>query len=286
MGCERQRPSRAIPLGTGSPEHRDRGRSASGGPDRFALHVGTFEPRKNLAMLLRAWEQLHTSSRVSAAARPVRRGGLEKRRPAADSQQGRARGLADQPWLRVRCRARRCCIDAPCWCAALPSTRGSVYPSSRRCGRERRSWRATSRSIAKSLARRPSCSRRTTRCAGRQRLPRSPRTTIAGANWPRAGEAAQGSSPGGGRPPTLQRRGPRRHAMQTRIVRRSALIVTPTPPLLFSVWRTQEIQPDFDREHIRCEPGTRGHERRFEKMDAMQTTSRVHVVYCNSDRPS
>jgi alpha-1,3-rhamnosyl/mannosyltransferase len=32
-------------------------------PERFALHVGTLEPRKNLSMLMRAWEQLHRSGR-------------------------------------------------------------------------------------------------------------------------------------------------------------------------------------------------------------------------------
>jgi alpha-1,3-rhamnosyl/mannosyltransferase len=33
-------------------------------PQRFALHVGTLEPRKNLPMLMRAWEQLHASPRA------------------------------------------------------------------------------------------------------------------------------------------------------------------------------------------------------------------------------
>jgi alpha-1,3-rhamnosyl/mannosyltransferase len=33
-------------------------------PARYALHVGTFEPRKNLPMLLRAWQQLHAVEHV------------------------------------------------------------------------------------------------------------------------------------------------------------------------------------------------------------------------------
>jgi O-antigen biosynthesis alpha-1,3-rhamnosyltransferase len=33
-------------------------------PARYALHVGTFEPRKNLPMLLRAWQQLHLVNHV------------------------------------------------------------------------------------------------------------------------------------------------------------------------------------------------------------------------------
>ena len=55
---------RAIPLGPGHLSAAIEGVLPSEAPDRFALHVGTFEPRKNLSMLLDAWEQLHASSRV------------------------------------------------------------------------------------------------------------------------------------------------------------------------------------------------------------------------------
>jgi alpha-1,3-rhamnosyl/mannosyltransferase len=40
------------------------GQLPPGIPPRYALHVGTFEPRKNLPMLLRAWQQLHNVERV------------------------------------------------------------------------------------------------------------------------------------------------------------------------------------------------------------------------------
>jgi glycosyltransferase involved in cell wall biosynthesis len=56
--------SRAIPLGPGHLITVTEAALPAEVPDRFALHVGTFEPRKNLAMLLRAWEQLHTSGRA------------------------------------------------------------------------------------------------------------------------------------------------------------------------------------------------------------------------------
>jgi alpha-1,3-rhamnosyl/mannosyltransferase len=54
---------RVVPLGPGH-LNSETGELAADVPDRFALHVGTFEPRKNLAMLLCAWEQFHASSRV------------------------------------------------------------------------------------------------------------------------------------------------------------------------------------------------------------------------------
>ena len=56
--------SRAIPLGPGHLSAATEVSLPAEVPHRFALHVGTFEPRKNLAFLLRAWEELHTPSQV------------------------------------------------------------------------------------------------------------------------------------------------------------------------------------------------------------------------------
>jgi glycosyltransferase involved in cell wall biosynthesis len=56
--------SRAIPLGPGHLHAVTEVACPAEVPQRFALHVGTFEPRKNLAMLLRAWEQLHSRSQI------------------------------------------------------------------------------------------------------------------------------------------------------------------------------------------------------------------------------
>jgi alpha-1,3-rhamnosyl/mannosyltransferase len=58
-------PSRAIPLGPGHLSVATEATLPAEVPERFALHVGTFEPRKNLPMLLRAWEQLHVRSQVA-----------------------------------------------------------------------------------------------------------------------------------------------------------------------------------------------------------------------------
>jgi glycosyltransferase involved in cell wall biosynthesis len=63
-GMRTSEASRAIPLGPGHLSAATDAQLPAEVPDRFALHVGTFEPRKNLAMLLSAWEQLHTSSRI------------------------------------------------------------------------------------------------------------------------------------------------------------------------------------------------------------------------------
>jgi alpha-1,3-rhamnosyl/mannosyltransferase len=60
----RMRASRAIPLGPGHLSAATEAAFPAEVPHRFALHVGTFEPRKNLPMLLRAWEQLHLRSQV------------------------------------------------------------------------------------------------------------------------------------------------------------------------------------------------------------------------------
>jgi glycosyltransferase involved in cell wall biosynthesis len=56
--------SRAILLGPGHLNAATEAALPEDIPQRFALHVGTFEPRKNLPMLLQAWEQLHVRSPV------------------------------------------------------------------------------------------------------------------------------------------------------------------------------------------------------------------------------
>jgi glycosyltransferase involved in cell wall biosynthesis len=63
-GLRTARASRAIPLGPGHLSAAPDAAFPAEVPHRFALHVGTFEPRKNLPMLLRAWEQLHSRSQV------------------------------------------------------------------------------------------------------------------------------------------------------------------------------------------------------------------------------
>ena len=54
---------RVIHLGPRHERVKD-GPLPPGIPARYALHVGTFEPRKNLPMLLRAWQQLHDVEHV------------------------------------------------------------------------------------------------------------------------------------------------------------------------------------------------------------------------------
>jgi glycosyltransferase involved in cell wall biosynthesis len=64
-GMRTARASRAIPLGPGHLSTATTAALPAEIPHRFALHVGTFEPRKNLAMLLRAWQQLHSGAQVT-----------------------------------------------------------------------------------------------------------------------------------------------------------------------------------------------------------------------------
>lgn len=48
----------AVPLGPGSASGTTAGEPPAGTPERFVLHVGTVEPRKNLPTLLAAWRAL------------------------------------------------------------------------------------------------------------------------------------------------------------------------------------------------------------------------------------
>ena len=63
-GVRKPEAVRAIPLGPGHLSSAPEAPLPPQVPGRFALHVGTLEPRKNLSMLLRAWEQLHASPRA------------------------------------------------------------------------------------------------------------------------------------------------------------------------------------------------------------------------------
>ncbi len=54
-------PVDAVILGPGSVSAETRGESPKGAPERYALHVGTLEPRKSLPTLLAAWRLLRAA---------------------------------------------------------------------------------------------------------------------------------------------------------------------------------------------------------------------------------
>src|SRR5688572_5254275 len=89
-----------------SPERRDRSSAPTGGPASVCSSRGNVRAAQEPADVAPCMGAAPYSLARHAAARPVRRAGLEERRPAADSQPGRARALADQPWLCVRWGAR------------------------------------------------------------------------------------------------------------------------------------------------------------------------------------
>jgi len=102
LAAERVDPRRvrAIHHGPGHRPARLAGPAApppAGMPERFVLHVGTLEPRKNVPLLLAAWRRLHESGAVSAGVPPlVLAGGFGWR---ADDLRRQVARAAAQGWL-------------------------------------------------------------------------------------------------------------------------------------------------------------------------------------------
>ena len=147
-------PSRA---GSGR-ERRAGGRGRSEVPERYALFVGTLEPRKNLELLLELWPRLRRDHRDWPAL--VVCGGwgwkTESMRERVDSPSARAGSIRSATSATRRC--SRSIAARGSWCSPR-STRGSVCRCSRRWRWAARWCAAICRCSAKWRATRPSTRR-------------------------------------------------------------------------------------------------------------------------------
>ena len=147
-------PVTVIHHGPGHLSRRMDGALPAGTPERYMLHVGTVEPRKNIGLLLAVWEEWVAEDPAAPALLLCGRRGWKSDtlheafdRAAAAGWLHHA-GYVDDAALAALYRGR--------WRSSVRlSTRASACRSSRRWRPARPSWRATYRCSGRSRARRP-----------------------------------------------------------------------------------------------------------------------------------